>query len=101
MSLYEILTVVTCITSTMTMIIVAVAILPHFKSGLAVVRDAVLWASLVLILAIVGWLGFRQLVDYRTESGAETAGLNTLQTSHERRNAPSSPTGPADDQAKP
>ena len=87
MSLYEILTVVTCLTSTMTMIIVAVAILPHFKTGLAVVRDAVLWASLVLILAIMGWLGMRQIVNYRSESQAKTAGVNTFQTSREGQTA--------------
>ncbi|MCP4189878.1 MAG: hypothetical protein GY768_04540 [Planctomycetaceae bacterium] len=76
MSLYEILTVVSCVTSTLTMIIVSIAILPHLKTGLAVVRDAVLWASLVLVLALVGWLGLRQFVSSRAEAKSETAGVN-------------------------
>ena len=60
MSLYEILIIVTCVTSTVTMFMVGVSILPHFKNGCAVVRDAVLWASLVAVLMVMGWLGMRQ-----------------------------------------
>jgi len=63
MSLYEILTIVTCVTSTATMLLVGVAILPHVKNGCAVVRDAVLWASLIAVLMLMGWLGIQQFTN--------------------------------------
>ena len=63
MSLYEILTIVTCVTSTATMLMVGVAILPHVKNGCAVVRDAVLWASLIAVLMLMGWLGIQQFTN--------------------------------------
>ena len=63
MSLYEILTIVTCVTSTATMLMVGVAILPHVKNGCAVVRDAVLWVSLIAVLMLMGWLGIQQFTN--------------------------------------
>ena len=101
MSLYEILTVISCITSTLTMIIVAIAILPHLKTGLAVVRDAVLWASLVLMLALVGWLGLRQFASDRAESKAETAGVSRLQGPAPPSSSSSSPLNSAGSRPKP
>ena len=61
MSLYEVLTVITCLTSTITMIIVLIAVLPHFKNGLAIVRDAILWVTMVLILFVMCWIGWQRL----------------------------------------
>jgi hypothetical protein len=55
MDFYQILAVFTCLISTVTFVLVAVAVVPHVKHGLAVIRDAVLWATLVVVLALVIW----------------------------------------------
>jgi hypothetical protein len=62
MELIEILTILSCASSTVTMILVIVAVLPHVKNGMAVIRDAVLWIAFLVVLALAGWLGWRQLV---------------------------------------
>lgn len=69
MDLYHVLTIVTCITSTATLILVSVAVLPHIKQGAAVVRDAILWGAVVLVVAIAGWSGWQRLTE-RAEPGA-------------------------------
>lgn len=61
MDLYQKLTIVNCVTSTVTLGIVSMALLPHLKNGFVVVRDAVLWAALVLLLFGLGWSAFQQL----------------------------------------
>lgn len=76
MTLHEILTIITCLTSTVTMFMVGVAILPHFKNGLAIVRDAVLWASLVVIIIVMGWVGIQQFMS-RGGSQAEAESVET------------------------
>ena len=57
MDTYQILIVITCVTSTMTALIVSVALLPHLKDGVVMVRDAVLWLALIVLLALLVWLG--------------------------------------------
>ena len=40
------------------MIIVIVAVLPHMKDGMVIVRDAVLWIAMVVVVAaalLIGW----------------------------------------------
>jgi arginine exporter protein ArgO len=66
---YHIITIVTCITSTATLILVAVAVLPHIKQGAAVLRDAILWGTFVLVVAIAGWSGWQRLTE-RADSPA-------------------------------
>ena len=61
MELTELLTIVSCATSTVTMILVIVAELPHVKSGMAVIRDAVLWVAFVVVVALAGWLGWQRV----------------------------------------
>ena len=62
MSLVEILSLITCVASCVTMTVVCVALLPQMKQGLSLIRDAVLWMALVLVVAVlvltgVAWLG--------------------------------------------
>ncbi len=55
MSASEILAIVTCINSALTLVVVTVAFLPQVKQVLAVVRDMVLWTALVALLGFTGW----------------------------------------------
>jgi len=44
------------------LVLLVVAMVPHLKQGLTVVRDAVLWAAMVLVLFLVAsavWFRFR------------------------------------------
>lgn len=54
----EVLTLVTLVMAIVSMSISSLALLPHVKPGLAVVRDAVLWGAMVAIflaILVVGW----------------------------------------------
>ncbi len=51
MTVWQTLIVISTFSSTMTLLIVALAVLPQLKQGMAVLRDAILWAALVLIFA--------------------------------------------------
>lgn len=58
MSIFELMTVISCVASCITMIIVIVAILPQMKDGMVIVRDAVLWIAMVVVVAaalMIGW----------------------------------------------
>ena len=46
MDVYQKLTILTFVTSTLTLILVAVAVLPHVKQGMVVIRDAILWVGI-------------------------------------------------------
>ena len=59
MDIYQTLTIITSVTSTLTLILVAVAVLPHIKQGMLVIRDAILWVAFVLMVAIGGWAGWQ------------------------------------------
>ena len=61
MDIYEKLIILTSITSMITMILVAVAVVPHVKQGLTVIRDAILWVTFVLVVAMGVWLGLQQI----------------------------------------
>jgi hypothetical protein len=61
MDTFQVISIVTCLTSTTTMIIVCFAVLPHIKNGMAIVRDACLWAALVLFIFGLGWMGLQRI----------------------------------------
>ncbi len=75
MNVFEILIVVICINTTLTMILVAVATLPHVKQGLSIMRDAILWGALVLILFAAVWLGWSQYLSRQPDAEIESARL--------------------------
>lgn len=55
----EVLTIITMIMSMVSMVLSSLALLPHLKPGATMVRDAVLWAALVVVfLSLVG-IGWR------------------------------------------
>lgn len=55
MDIERILLGVTCVTSTLTLLCVTIAILPRMKEGMVVVRDATLWIVFGLIVVCLGW----------------------------------------------
>jgi len=61
MDVYQKLTIFTCVTSTITLILVSLAMLPHLKNGFVLVRDALLWVSFVLVAAGSIWIGVNRL----------------------------------------
>ncbi len=61
MDVYELLAILTCSTSMVTMIIVVVAVLPHVKQGMVVIRDAILWVAFVLVVVAAGWIGWHRI----------------------------------------
>ena len=82
MDIYQKLSIVTCITSTMTLLIAAMALLPHIKSSAVIVRDAFLWVAFVLIVFGLGWYGWTSRVssvDLPVESTNETIGTSFQQ----------------------
>ena len=82
MDIYQKLSIVTCVTSTMTLLIAAMALLPHIKSSVVIVRDAFLWVAFVLIVFGLGWYGWTSRVssvDLPVESTNETIGTSFQQ----------------------
>jgi|GEM_PF-6294082 hypothetical protein len=63
MSTYEALTIVTLVTSTITMVITCLALLPQVKQGMVIVRDAVLWAAMVVLLVVIASVGWARVVN--------------------------------------
>ena len=61
MTIFEVLTVLTFVISTMTMFMVFVSVLPHMKEGMTMVRDAILWAALVIVVVAALYFGWAQL----------------------------------------
>jgi hypothetical protein len=60
MSFPDVLNIVTLVVSTITMIIVTLALLPQLKQGMAVARDIVLWAALILVVSAVTMIGWNR-----------------------------------------
>ena len=63
MSLPVILQILTLVISALTLLIVSVELLPKLKQGMEVVRDAVLWTALVVVvimLSVAGWQHLRK-----------------------------------------
>ena len=50
MNSFEIMATVSYVTSIVTMVLICVAVLPHLKSDMVVVRDTVLWVVFVFVL---------------------------------------------------
>lgn len=55
MDTFDYLSIVSCVTSTVTLFIIAIATLPHVKAGAVIIRDIILWISLVAILVGFVW----------------------------------------------
>ena len=53
------LTVVTLVTATVALAMSCMALWPHCKGGLAVIRDALLWFVLVVVVTVFGFAGWR------------------------------------------
>lgn len=73
MTIYEKLTVANFAISCTMLVLLVVAMVPHVKQGLTVVRDAVLWAAMVLVVFLVlsaAWVRFR---------GSATEGLPAME----------------------
>ncbi len=84
MELFEILNIVTCVTSSITAIIVCVALLPHVKDGMAIIRDAVLWLALVGLIVALGWLGMDHVRNNRASSSIESPQIPASQSRVDR-----------------
>lgn len=78
MSASEILAIVTCINSALTLIVVTVAFLPQVKQVLAVVRDVVLWSALLFVLGFSGWTAWSR---WSGPSNTDTATGDTAASS--------------------
>ena len=72
MDTFQILTIISCVMSTITAVAVCTAILPHIKKGMVVVRDAVLSAAFVLLIAGFCWMFFTQSDSTASNSRTET-----------------------------
>ena len=79
MDIFQILTIVNCVMSSITATVVCVALLPHVKDGMVIIRDAVLWLALIALLSAVGWLGFEHLRNSRSIQSQPTTGANVSQ----------------------
>ena len=67
MDAFQILSIVSCVLSAITTIAICLAILPHIKQGMVLVRDAVLWTVFILILFGGAWFGFVYVNSQETE----------------------------------
>ena len=68
MNLSEILSIVTCVNSTLILIVLTLAFLPQVKQLLAVIRDVVLWATLAVVMTATGWVAWDRYSDERAAS---------------------------------
>lgn len=64
MDFYQSLTVANFVLTVGILVLLAVSLLPSLKQGLVVVRDAVLWSALIVLLCFLAWLGI-----WRWDSG--------------------------------
>ena len=65
MDVFQKLTIVTSVTSSVTLLIAALVLLPHIKSSVVIVRDVFLWVAFVLLLFGMGWFGWNRQVSRR------------------------------------
>lgn len=65
MDAFQILNIITCLSSTVTAVVVCVALLPHIKDGMVIIRDVILWLAFIALLAGLGWLGFEHYKNTR------------------------------------
>jgi hypothetical protein len=63
MDIFQKLTVITCVTSSATLMLVFVAVLPHVKHGMTLVRDSILWMACAAVIVGLVWLSWRRLSD--------------------------------------
>ena len=63
MDLFQKLTILNSIASSLTLVFIFVAMLPHVKQGATVLRDALLWIMLVGVIVFLGWLGARRIAE--------------------------------------
>ena len=80
MELFQILSIITCVTSTITAIVVCIALLPHVKDGMAIIRDAVLWLALIGLFVTAGWLGFDRIRNKQSDSSVTVPASQVNQT---------------------
>ena len=73
MDLFQKLTILNCITSSLTLIFVLVAILPHVKQGAVVVRDAMLWVLLIGAIGTLAWMGAQRVIELENRGGGVQA----------------------------
>lgn len=69
MDVFQVLTVVNCVSSLLTLVLVGIAVLPHVKQGAVIVRDAILWVTFVFVLSFIGWVGWHRVFGERTNAG--------------------------------
>ena len=72
MDITETLSLVTCVSSILTLVVVTLAFLPQVKQLLVVIRDVVLWVTLVAVMAATGWLAWTGLSDSSPSSQSTT-----------------------------
>ena len=78
MNTFDLLSIVSCVTSTVTMIVVAMAMLPHVKAGAVIVRDAILWLALITVLAGLVWMAINQFTAPSNASSGDTSGTTNV-----------------------
>jgi hypothetical protein len=61
MDIFQVLSIVSCVSSLLTLVMVAIAVLPHAKQGAVIIRDAILWVTFVFVLSFVGWIGWQRV----------------------------------------
>ncbi len=95
MSLSEILSIVTCVSSVLTLLVVTVAYVPQFKQFLVMIRDAVLWATLLVVIAATGWLAWTGFANRTASSEPPIKGQLESTASRPRPSFPISWKSPA------
>jgi hypothetical protein len=95
MKLSEILSIVTCVNSTLILIVLTLGFLPQVKQLLAVVRDVVLWATLVVVIAATGWIAWCRFSNGPAPANPASAGSTGVVSSSWSPSATPSPTRPA------
>jgi hypothetical protein len=76
MTFFETLSIANFVLTGGVLVLVLVALLPHLKQGLLVVRDAVLWCALLLVVMFLGWVGWSHVGE---GLGPEERGASEIQ----------------------
>ena len=61
MSIHAGLNVVTLVMCIITLIVATAALMPQIKQGMALIRDGLLWASLISVVLFIGLVGWSRL----------------------------------------